>query len=93
MRENGKELASIDLDGQTIASLGNNYFDNFKGGANLKYISRAVVEKVLTHLAKGAGISSPDNNGGICFKCKQFDGYAAPSPKHNGKILCYKCFS
>lgn len=35
----------------------------------------------------------PCQNGGVCYKCSQFDGYAAPSPKHNNKIVCYRCFS
>lgn len=48
------------------------------------------VKKINSILGSNSTVSS--SNGGVCFKCKQFDGYASPSPKHNNKIVCYRCF-
>lgn len=47
------------------------------------------VMKTINYLAG----DSYNKNGGVCYKCKQFDGYAAPSTKHNNNVVCYRCFS
>jgi hypothetical protein len=28
----------------------------------------------------------------LCSKCGQFDEYAAPSEKHDNKVMCYRCY-
>ena len=60
-------------------------------------VPQNVIERAVNHAYTICGQSIQPaqlvSNGGVCFKCNQFDGYAAPSPKHNGKIVCYKCFS
>ena len=68
--------------------------------SDLDLIPKDEVEKLINYLRQvsGENISVVNNsiqksNGGVCFKCNQFDGYAAPSTKHGGKIVCYKCFS
>ena len=52
------------------------------------YIGRACLI-VLKDYCAPAKQTNP-SQGRICTKCGQFDEYAAPSPKHNNEVRCYR---